>query len=203
MRIAGRQVPLWAVIALVVTLAAIVVAVLVGRGDVESAEGPGLSAGSSGEPGVTGSDAASAGIEPSGGKATTTDTASTDTGSGSVGPDGDGDGAAKTGTVIVKFWDDTSSRYKGGATIKLGDAVWSPDAGESDTSKMGPVELGTTVTLYVYPDGQDGAEIAVPIVVTTAMSGRDADAVHVELRDTEVRVLGNPVVNFEVLESRG
>ena len=81
--------------------------------------------------------------------------------------------------------------------IVFGDSVYKPASGKSDVGSIGPAAVGRTLTLTVYPDGRAGKAIKATFEVTADMlSNSDVDAIHVEVSDAQVRVLGNPIPNF-------
>jgi len=104
----------------------------------------------------------------------------------------------------VIWWNDTVGTVPNGALVSIGDAAWNPDTGaDSARGLLSKVEIGQAVMLVVLPDGPDGVRIMVPLLLTPDMNpASDADAVHVEVSDTSVRVLGNPVDNFDVTFDR-
>lgn len=120
-------------------------------------------------------------------------------------PDGDtsSDVAAEADLRVI-WWNDTVGSAPSGASISIGDAVWNPDTGtDSARGLLQDIEIGEAVTLVVLPDGPDGNRIEVPLLLTQSMDpASDEDAVHVEVSDTSVRVLGNPVDNFDVTFDR-
>lgn len=214
MRIAGIRVPAWAVAVVgLLIVSAVAMAVAGSKGNDKAAE-QSPDGTTQGQSVVTSSQGTSEISTSTAGKATTPGESSPDGGStdgeapasdatndGSD-PDEGTDPKDGTGTVVVKFWNDSSSKSND-LEVRIGDAEWAPGRGTSNATKLGPIPLSKTVDLTVYPEGEDGGSFIVPIVVTAAMSGLDRDAIHVELRDAEVRVLGNPVVGFEVIEPRG
>jgi hypothetical protein len=108
----------------------------------------------------------------------------------------------ETGTFYVRvmWWNDTKARAAKDVIVTWGtDGSWSPDpALPSQATDIGPFPVGKTLSLTVYPDGKTGTKDVVPFTITPVMkSGTERDGIHVELRDDTVRVLGNPVQNFE------
>ncbi len=140
----------------------------------------------------------------------------TESGSGSAsmteGSGGSGIGSGATekpdqierGYVIIKYWNDTVTNPPGGVEIVAQDVSWKPNAkAKSDLGRLGPIPLGRDVRLVVYPDGKKGPKIGATIRMSSEMDSRDVDAIHVELRDGQVRVMGNPVAGYEATGSRG
>lgn len=116
-----------------------------------------------------------------------------------------GEPAAKTMTLRILYWNDTSAKPAKGLRVAVGDVVWSPaDAGvESAVGSLAGLPFDTKLTLVVMPDGTDGTKLEVPIILTADMiSNSEGDAVHVEIKDATVRVLGTPVDNFDVTQDR-
>lgn len=113
--------------------------------------------------------------------------------------------AVKTMTVKILWWNDTESRQPKGTIISIGDARWKPDV--TATQAVGTLTglaYGKQLSLVVYPDGPLGTKVVVPVMFDekTMKSNSDQDAIHVEIKDTTVKVLGNPVKNFEVVTAR-
>ena len=104
----------------------------------------------------------------------------------------------------VIWWNDTVDTASTGAHVSMGYAVWDPDTdADSVRGLLKDVEVGQIVMLVVFPDGPDGIRIEVPLLLTPDMNpASDEDAVHVEVSDASVRVLGNPVDNFDVTFDR-
>lgn len=230
MKIAGKQIPWWAVVAVGVVVVGVAVALAMGTGTPDDKKSTRLPDGSAESPQSAPATATPAGSTNQA-KNTATQTAGSpgdsgndskpadsdskaqpgsslgDSGNGSKPSVGSGGGdvgpTADKGYVVVKYWNDTQSKQAGDIEIVVGLNVWKPSADQkSDTRKLGPIALDETLEFVVYPDGRDGKKIVVPVTVTAGMSGMDTDAIHVELRDDQVRVLGNPVANFQVLEAR-
>lgn len=125
-------------------------------------------------------------------------------GSGSTGGSTEVPAQIKRGYVIIKYWNDTVSKAPAGLEIVAGDAVFKPKARvSSEVGRLGPIPLGKTMDLVVYPDGRKGSKVTVSIMVAEDMDANDVDAIHVEIRDDKVRILGNPLVRAEVVASRG
>ncbi|MDA3936097.1 MAG: hypothetical protein PF636_04420, partial [Actinomycetota bacterium] len=124
-------------------------------------------------------------------------------------PEGDGSTGTPTDSLVesdlrILWWNDTSSKSPAGAMISIGDSVWAPDP-DADSARglLADVLVDDTLTLVVLPDGESGARIEVPILITSDMDPTsDIDAIHVEVSDSSVRVLGNAVDNFDVTFDR-
>lgn len=101
--------------------------------------------------------------------------------------------------VRVLWWNDTEAKPADGFEIVCGTASVKPDTGtKSGTGTVGPLTVGAKLLLVVYPDGRSGKRIAVPFTLTKIMEpDSDVDAIHVEVSDTSVRVLGNAVEGFD------
>lgn len=111
----------------------------------------------------------------------------------------------KTMTVKILWWNDTQSRKPVGTIISIGDARWKPDVTAlQDSGTLAGLPFGKQLTIVVYPDGPLGKKVSVPVMFDekTMKPNSDQDAIHVEIRDTAVKVLGNPVNNFEVITPR-
>jgi hypothetical protein len=98
----------------------------------------------------------------------------------------------------IQVWDDTVSNPPGqrAEVWVRGMGSWFPDLefGADVKSGVGPFPVGSTQEVFVYPDGRDGAEVKVSVVVgSNLISDSDRDAIIVEIGDTEVRVLGAAV----------
>lgn len=102
-------------------------------------------------------------------------------------------------TVKILWWNDTKDKAPSGVEIVYGASSFKPNPGKDAASgSVGPVVYGKEVKLVVYPDGRDGKKLIVPFTVEKAMiSNSEQDAIHVEISDDRVRVLGNPVSGFE------
>lgn len=145
-----------------------------------------------------------AGSGSTGGSGSQTNQASSSGGSsGGQNSSGNGKPGAKTVYVVVKYWNDCERQQPDELQLVLGDASWKPKGEESQTGKIGPLAVGKTSTLVVYPDGPKGSKLVAKILFRKDMVASDRDAVHVEIRDERIRVLGNPVVGFEVVSPRG
>lgn len=122
------------------------------------------------------------------------------------GSSGSATGAAQSGstrTLKVLWWNDTASRTPKSPEIVFGGKSFKPRAGKRDSGSIGPIPLDRQVEVVVYPDGRSGPKLVAEILVDKGMtSNSDTDAIHVEVRDTGVRVLGNPVVDFTQSFSR-
>lgn len=111
----------------------------------------------------------------------------------------------KTMTVKILWWNDTQARKPVGTVISIGDARWKPDVTAlQDSGTLSGLPFGKQLTLVVFPDGPLGKKISVPVMFDekTMKPNSDQDAIHVEIRDNAVKVLGNPVSNFEVVTPR-
>lgn len=122
-----------------------------------------------------------------------------------------GSGATTGGTTASKgfylrlyWWNDTSAKPTADVVIEVGGKRFSPNATvRSQVGKIGPLKVGTKLQGYVYPDGIGGTKIPVSLTITSSMlSDAERDAMHVELSDAKVKILGNPVENFELLKDR-
>lgn len=109
-------------------------------------------------------------------------------------------GASTVGlTVRVLWWNDAKAKPADGFEIVYDSKSIKPDTSKaSGTGSIGPVPFGKDVVLVVYPDGRDGKRFEVPFKVSKTMApNSDVDAIHVEVSDDKVRVLGNAVDNFD------
>jgi len=99
----------------------------------------------------------------------------------------------------IMWWNDTVDRAPKGFEVVYAGQSFKPDAGKQrDSGSIGPCPYGTTVTLVVYPDGRGGPKFVVPFTATKVMQANsERDAIHVQVSDGSVRVLGNAVDNFE------
>jgi len=126
--------------------------------------------------------------------------------SGDSGDDNPGTTQAEpTMTLMILFWNDTESKDPKGFEVAVGTAKWVPadPTLRNQTGEIKGVVIGKKLQLEVYPDGRSGKKIIVPIELAKDMrSGSEADAVHVEVKDGTVRVLGTPVENFDVTAER-
>lgn len=112
------------------------------------------------------------------------------------------DSGEDAGTFMVRvfWWDDTERSDLEDAVVTWGrTGSWRPDASVgSQAATMGPFPTGRRVELWVYTDGTGGKAAVVPLMIEPTMrSGSELDGVHIEVSDRGVRVLGNPVDNFE------
>lgn len=133
--------------------------------------------------------------------------ASNGTGSGggsSTGGSGSGTGtkpSPSTKGLVVKilWWNDTKTKAPNGCEIVYGSSSFKPVATKDAASgSIGPVPYRKSVQLVIYPDGRSGKKILVPFVVDSGMNANsDRDAIHVQISDAEVRVLGNAVDGFD------
>lgn len=221
MRIGNKQLPWWALVIVAVSFVAILVVLGAGGG-----QGPETPSGASSE-----QTAPAGGEVPSGGESGAIDdgetmtTSTAESGSGGEGsssrtgtsasagrsgsPSGDSasepqaEAPLATGTIIIKYWNDTVSKPPADVIIKAGDATWKPrSTRRSDRGELKPVPLERTVQLIVYPDGLRGKRISVPILLTKDMDANEVDAIHVEIRDDRVKILGNPLVDAQIATGR-
>lgn len=128
-----------------------------------------------------------------------------DTGGGSSGGNGSDPKTPATAgkTIRILWWNDTVDKPVSSPEIVFGGKSYRPKAGKSDVGAIGPAKPGDQLTLSVYPDGRSGKSVSVRFEVTNEMlSNSDIDAIHVEVSDAQVRVLGNPIPNFVQAFSR-
>jgi hypothetical protein len=141
-------------------------------------------------------------------------------GSGNTGGDaggGTGSGATDSGstppsddpvgklTVRIKWWNDTVEAPPTGFEVVMGDVTWKPSdiSAESETGRLASAPLGSELFLDVYPDGRDGKRVRVPVELLAAMlPDSEEDAIHVAVSDDSVRVIGTPVLDFDVSTPR-
>lgn len=99
----------------------------------------------------------------------------------------------------VFWWNDTERRRPEQTIVSWTGGTWRPNPDKkSEVTTIGPFPVGQTLKLTVYPDGTDGTARVVTFVVRkTLISASARDAIHIELRDEALRVLGNAVANFE------
>lgn len=110
--------------------------------------------------------------------------------------------AKSTGYLIIKYWNDTVSKEPD-LLVTAASASWRPRQGvAAEKGKLGPVPLGRAIDLVIYPDGASGKRIVVPVLLSASMDSNDLDAVHIEVRDNRVRILGNPVQEADVVVPR-
>jgi len=110
-----------------------------------------------------------------------------------------------TMSLMILLWNDTQSKAPGDLEVAVGAVKWVPADSSlaNQTGSLKGLAVGQKLQLEVYPDGRSGKKILVPILLTKDMrSGSEADAVHVEVKDGTVRVLGTPVENFDVSVER-
>lgn len=124
-------------------------------------------------------------------------TASGNTGGTTGGTSGGTSASAKGLTIKILWWNDTAERAPKNAEVVFGNRIYRPRTGKSDQGSIGPCPVGKPLKLIVYPDGRNGAKLEAEFTVDAQMvANSDQDAIHVEVKDTRVRVLGNPVNNF-------
>ncbi|MDO8915858.1 MAG: hypothetical protein Q7W16_07240 [Coriobacteriia bacterium] len=125
---------------------------------------------------------------------------------GTTPPAGGTSGKVKdTFYVMVSWWDDTEKRPAEDAVVTWGaSGSWSPSGTtRAQAARFGPFPVGRTSKLTVYPDGKARrAGVVVLDIKSSMLSGSERDGIHIEVRDDAVRVLGNPVSNFEVIFPR-
>lgn len=112
--------------------------------------------------------------------------------------------ASKKMTVRILYWNDTENE-PASVVVSIGTASWKPtDAtAESAEGKLADLAFGQPLKIVVQPDGPAGKRIEVPVRFTPDMiSDSTGDAIHVEVKDDTVRVLGTPVDNFDVTLDR-
>lgn len=100
-------------------------------------------------------------------------------------------------TIRILWWNDTVDKPVASPEIVFGGKSYRPKAGKSDVGSIGPAKPGAELSFSVYPEGRSGKSVSVRFEVTDEMlSNSDIDAIHVEVSDAQVRVLGNPIPNF-------
>lgn len=174
------------------------------------AEGSGTSGGSSasaggsaasGQKASDGAGSAQGSSGSTGGSGSTSGKTGTSGGSGSGGS-GVSSSASKGLTIKIMWWNDTVNRAPKNAEIVFAGRSYKPAAGKSDQGSIGPCPIGKQLELVVYPDGRGtaahpGTKLIAKFTVNAQMvANSETDAIHVELKDTGLRVLGNPVNNF-------
>lgn len=108
-------------------------------------------------------------------------------------------------TVRIKWWNDTVSTPPEAFQVILSQKTWSPSdmSADSETGRLTGIPVGSRIVLHIYPDGPDGTRIAVPVELIPAMlPDSEEDAIHVAVSDREVRVVGTPVLDFDVIAPR-
>lgn len=114
---------------------------------------------------------------------------------------GDSSTQGPTMTVRIILWNDTEARALRDTKVTIGSATWTParSAEASETGRLTRVPVGRELVLSVAPDGAGGKNIEVPVMLTPNMRGNsEEDAIHVAISDAKVRVVGTPVVDFDV-----
>jgi len=104
-------------------------------------------------------------------------------------------------TVRVILWNDTQDSRLLGTEVILGQSNWRPkdSTDASQTGSLTLIPVGDLLTLQVYPDGRQGNRIDVEVKLTADMiDNSEEDAIHVAISDSKVRVLGTPIVDFDV-----
>lgn len=82
-----------------------------------------------------------------------------------------------------------------------GTGSWFPDTsfGGDTLEDAGPFPVGEETEFAIYPDGRDGTEIMVEVLVDEDMiAGSPRDAIDITIDDTTVNVFGTPIPGFEV-----
>lgn len=108
--------------------------------------------------------------------------------------------------VRILWWNDTERKSAKGFLVVYNGSEFKPDTTKKRaTGVIGPVPFGSASKLEVYPNGRGGG--AKPLVfeftVTRDMvPDSEVDAIHVEVSDAQVRVLGNAVSGFSQTEKR-
>lgn len=112
--------------------------------------------------------------------------------------------AGKAFRVRVVFWNDSAQVKPAGAVIALGDIAFHPDADKpTDSVTLRALPRNVIFNLVVEPDGARGKKIVTPVRFTSRMStGSMRDAINVEVTDSEIRVVGNPLVKYDVTVPR-
>lgn len=108
-------------------------------------------------------------------------------------------------SVRVIWWNDTEASPPARFELVLATSGWRPDNSRaaSQTGTLTRIPVGEELTLQVFPDGRNGKQIDIPIEFTAEMVGNsEEDAIHVAISDRTVRVLGTPVVEFDVTHAR-
>lgn len=101
----------------------------------------------------------------------------------------------------VFWWNDTKARPAHSFELGWGsNGSWKADGTKSSqVTEIGPFPTGVRFELGVFPSGTSGDGWAAPLYISPQMiSASDQDALHVEITDDGMKVLGNPVQNFEV-----
>ena len=104
-------------------------------------------------------------------------------------------------TVRIILWDDTDARALRDTAVSIGSASWTPERSSeaSQTGRLTRVPVGQELILTVAPDGASGRSLEVPVLLNANMRGNsEEDAIHVAISDGQVRVVGTPVVDFDV-----
>jgi len=102
-------------------------------------------------------------------------------------------------SVLVIFWNDTSSKQLTGAEVVIGTSSFRPSASAKNSRQnLGPFAYGKKIDVIVYPDGRSGKKVVVPMVIDRQMVPKsEQDAIHVAISDKTVRVLGNAILNVD------
>lgn len=100
--------------------------------------------------------------------------------------------------IRINWWNDTQANPVDDPAIVFAGTTVRPKPGKSSVLSIGPCPVGKKLQLVVYPDGPSGQKMVATFLVTSAMvANSDQDAIHVEVRDNRVRVLGSPIPNFD------
>lgn len=99
-------------------------------------------------------------------------------------------------TGILVGWQDNTETNK----LHSRAEVWFKGGGSwfmtnSGDTKLMPLPVGGRGDLHIYPDGRDGAEIRVPLMLTSEMNARgsERDLVMISISDSTVTVSGSAV----------
>ncbi len=100
-------------------------------------------------------------------------------------------------TVRILWWNDTVNKPPKSPEIVFAGKSYKPASGKSDIGSIGPAAIERDLEFTIYPQGRAGkAFVATFRVTADMMSNSDVDAIHIEISDGQVRVLGNPIPNF-------
>jgi hypothetical protein len=99
--------------------------------------------------------------------------------------------------IQLIWWNDTKSKPTASWQIVYGSTIIKP-SGATGKAAFGPIPFNKSAELVIYPDGPKGKKIVAPFTVTADMQpNSEQDAIHVEVSDSGVRVLGNPMHNVD------
>jgi hypothetical protein len=105
---------------------------------------------------------------------------------------------SKSKIIRILWWNDTMGVAPKNPEVVFDGKSVKPTSGRTATMRIGPCPVGKDLELVVYPDGRSGKKLAATFRVSAGMvADSEQDAIHIEVRDDRVRVLGNPVTNFE------